>query len=153
LETVVSFLDAYANSSYSAGAENPDLFNGWFFSYGTYIGQVFAMLFPERIGRVVLDGVVVAEDWVSGGDFSWIHADEAFTTFFVYCHIAGPSQCSYYTGSTPQDIFARFERTVSRLDPGYATQQGWANSSLINDTCMFRKPFISLLRHTTIPSA
>jgi len=32
--------------------------NFYGFSYGTYIGQVYATLFPERVRRMVLDGVV-----------------------------------------------------------------------------------------------
>jgi pimeloyl-ACP methyl ester carboxylesterase len=35
-------------------------------SYGTVLGNTFASMFPERIGRIVLDGVADAEDFVSG---------------------------------------------------------------------------------------
>lgn len=38
----------------------------WGFSYGTVLGNVLASMFPERIGRIVLDGVVDAEDFVDG---------------------------------------------------------------------------------------
>lgn len=38
----------------------------WGFSYGTVLGNVLASMFPERIGRIVLDGVVDAEDFMAG---------------------------------------------------------------------------------------
>ncbi|KAG5913143.1 hypothetical protein E4U53_004987, partial [Claviceps sorghi] len=37
------------------------------FSYGTVLGNYFASLFPERIGRMVLDGVSDADDYSKGG--------------------------------------------------------------------------------------
>jgi pimeloyl-ACP methyl ester carboxylesterase len=36
------------------------------YSYGTILGNYFASLFPERVGRLVLDGVVDAIDYSSG---------------------------------------------------------------------------------------
>lgn len=36
------------------------------FSYGTFIGNTFASMFPERVGRMVLDGVLNAEDYIRG---------------------------------------------------------------------------------------
>lgn len=36
------------------------------FSYGTLLGNYFASLYPERIGRLVLDGVCDADDYARG---------------------------------------------------------------------------------------
>jgi pimeloyl-ACP methyl ester carboxylesterase len=35
------------------------------FSYGTFLGCTFASMFPERVGRLILDGVVDADGYVS----------------------------------------------------------------------------------------
>lgn len=32
--------------------------NAWVFSYGTFLAGTFASMYPERVGRVILDGVV-----------------------------------------------------------------------------------------------
>jgi pimeloyl-ACP methyl ester carboxylesterase len=36
------------------------------YSYGTVLGNYFASLFPGRVGRIVLDGIVNAKDYSSG---------------------------------------------------------------------------------------
>lgn len=36
------------------------------FSYGTVLGNTFASMFPGRVGRMILDGVEDAEDFVKG---------------------------------------------------------------------------------------
>jgi autophagy-related protein 17 len=35
-------------------------------SYGSFLANTFASMFPDRIGRIVVDGVVDADDYVSG---------------------------------------------------------------------------------------
>lgn len=37
----------------------------WGFSYGTLLGATFAAMFPDRVGRVILDGVVDAGKFIS----------------------------------------------------------------------------------------
>lgn len=36
------------------------------FSYGSYLGNTFASMFPGRVGRMVLDGIADAEDYTTG---------------------------------------------------------------------------------------
>jgi pimeloyl-ACP methyl ester carboxylesterase len=35
-------------------------------SYGTFLGQVFASMFPDRVDRMVLDSVLDAPDYAAG---------------------------------------------------------------------------------------
>jgi pimeloyl-ACP methyl ester carboxylesterase len=130
---MVSILDAYAGSDEAEGVEDASILNYWGFSYGTFIGQTFATLYPDRVGRVVLDGVVDGDDYSSGAVITnVIGADEALSTFFIYCHLAGPTQCPYYTGNTPHDIFLRFEETLLRLDTRAAFENNWPNATEIS---------------------
>jgi len=131
---MISILDAYAKSEDGKHCEGGDasLLNFWGMSYGTFLGQTFASMFPDRVGRVVLDGVLDPDETAKESGLSMVtQSDEAFSTFFLYCHLAGPSVCPFYTGTTPHDIYLRFEAIVSQLNVTQALQQNWANSTAI----------------------
>ncbi|QMW33351.1 hypothetical protein G4B84_008782, partial [Aspergillus flavus NRRL3357] len=84
-------------------------------SYGTVIGSTFASLFPDRVGRMILDGVLNAEQyynnyWTDNVD----QMDEAMETFSTFCHSAGPEKCSFW-GPTPANITARMDGIIRQL--------------------------------------
>ncbi|UNI16547.1 hypothetical protein JDV02_002973 [Purpureocillium takamizusanense] len=90
------------------------------FSYGTLLGNYFASLFPERIGRLVLDGVCDANDYASGPGWltSTLNADDIVTSFFSGCHTAGPSTCalSRPSDSSGESIRARLHDFIQKMD-------------------------------------
>ena len=66
----------------------------WGISYGTIIGQTLASMYPERVGRFVLDGVVNATDYYSGTWNAPFTSDEDINAnFTASCAEAGPSIC------------------------------------------------------------
>ncbi|CEJ94915.1 hypothetical protein VHEMI10422 [[Torrubiella] hemipterigena] len=84
-------------------------------SYGTVISSTFASMFPDRVGRMVLDGVVDADqyyhnDWSDGID----QMDAAVKKFASLCHSAGKDKCSFW-GPTPDDILKRLEKAILNL--------------------------------------
>lgn len=69
--------------------------NYWGASYGTVLGQVFASMFPERVGRVMLEGNLPAEDyarttWISGAR----DGDRSLYKVYEECVDAGPELCA-----------------------------------------------------------
>ncbi|KAI0408221.1 Alpha/Beta hydrolase protein [Xylaria palmicola] len=94
----------------------------WGFSYGTLLGATFASMFPDKVGRIVLDGVVHADHYVHPTwDRSIIDADAVWEKFFVYCAETG-TLCSFYrTGDGPDDIKKRFLEIMSSLEEQPAT--------------------------------
>jgi pimeloyl-ACP methyl ester carboxylesterase len=83
------------------------------YSYGTYLGQVYATLFPHRLRRMVLDSVVnprgvwyadnISQDYAFEGRlrafFSWIAAHNAV----------------YHLGSTEAEVQQAWNRARARL--------------------------------------
>jgi pimeloyl-ACP methyl ester carboxylesterase len=130
---IISIVDAYARTADGKKSEgNASLVNYWGFSYGTFLGQTFASLFPDRVGRYILDGVVDPDDWISGNGVTEITlTDDVFSTFFLYCNLAGLSYCPFYTGTTPHDISLRFEAIIDKLNATHALQPKWANATAI----------------------
>lgn len=128
---MVSILDAYAKSDDGRSSEgDASLLNYWGMSYGTFLGQTFASMFPDRVGRVILDGVLDPDETAKESGLEMVtQSDEAFSTFFLFCHLAGASACSFYTGTTPHDIYLRFEAIANQLNATQALQQNWANAT------------------------
>jgi pimeloyl-ACP methyl ester carboxylesterase len=94
----------------------------WGLSYGTYLGATFARMFPERVGRVMLDGVVDAELYESPvWRESLVDADKVLGTFFRYCVEAGRKCDLYREGDKPEDVQKRYDAVMERLQMGSVT--------------------------------
>ena len=78
----------------TAWQKNNEKIQYWGFSYGTILGQTFASMYPERIGRFVLDGVANITDYYTGAWKGAFHSDEDINAnFTAACVQAGPSTC------------------------------------------------------------
>ncbi len=82
------------------------------FSYGTFLGQVVANVFPDRVGALVLAGVVDPA-WTTGpaDSISWLRANadqgsaETLQEFLRRCGEAGPERCAFAASGDPQQAF------------------------------------------------
>ena len=85
--------------------EPPEEAKLWYYgiSYGTILGGTFASLYPGRIGRMIIDGVMDLEDHFNGGwEKSIVDNDEASRYFFKRCFEAGPSICQFHQNATKE---------------------------------------------------
>lgn len=86
-------------------------------SYGTLLGATFATLYPERVGKFVLDAVVDGDDYYYG---NWsqniLQADASVEAFFTYCAEAGPNCVFNRNGSTAADLKQRFDKILADLE-------------------------------------
>jgi pimeloyl-ACP methyl ester carboxylesterase len=102
---------AFTEAEAEIAGKSPSTAKLWCYgiSYGTVIGSTFASMFPTRIERMILDGVLNADQyynnyWTDNVD----QMDEAMETFSTFCHYAGPQNCSFW-GPTPENITARLD--------------------------------------------
>ncbi|KAK1218736.1 hypothetical protein PQX77_018561 [Marasmius sp. AFHP31] len=72
----------------------------WGLSYGSVLGYTFAALFPDKVERLIIDGVVDIEDYYRTNWFTGTK-DSAKTIrwFFESCKEAGPDACDFYEDS------------------------------------------------------
>jgi pimeloyl-ACP methyl ester carboxylesterase len=89
----------------------------WGFSYGTYLGSTFASMFPDRVGRLLLDGVVNAHDYNNAlGQGSLRDTEKTMNAFYTSCLAAGPEQCPLATNaSSADDVEERVQKITKSL--------------------------------------
>jgi pimeloyl-ACP methyl ester carboxylesterase len=75
--THMSTADTARDMDLVRGLVGDPVLNYYGISYGTYLGAVYAALFPDRVGRFVVDGVLDPENWATGDG---TNADLPFTT-------------------------------------------------------------------------
>ncbi|MFG3189904.1 alpha/beta hydrolase [Streptomyces omiyaensis] len=84
------------------------------YSYGTYLGAVYAQLFPRRTDRFVLDSAVDPARIWRGMIQSWAEgAEPAFTRWADW---TARHDAEYRLGDTPEEVGAAFWALVARAD-------------------------------------
>ncbi|HUQ57708.1 alpha/beta hydrolase [Lentzea sp.] len=83
------------------------------YSYGTYLGSVYATLFPKTSDRVVIDSNLPATGWdVEGGRLFGRGVEDTFPDFAKWA-AAHPE---YDLGTTPAQVRAKYFDLAGRLD-------------------------------------
>ncbi|THA25608.1 alpha/beta hydrolase [Streptomyces sp. RKND-216] len=96
------------------GAEQINFFG---YSYGTYLGSVYAELFPERVRRMVLDSIVdPTKVWYEANISQNYAFDERFTAFTAWI---AEHDATYGLGTDAEKVEARWYdmRTAMRDEP------------------------------------
>ncbi|KAK0445905.1 TAP-like protein-domain-containing protein [Armillaria borealis] len=105
-------------------------------SYGTVLGSTFAAMFPDKVERMVLDGVVDVDAYYSGG---WrntiVDADKVMQSFFDGCVATGPDGCAFYASTA--------EQISDNLDSLY-------DSLLIQPVPVVSPPFYGVVDYTAL---
>lgn len=99
----------------------------WGFSYGTALGQTFASMFPDRVERMVLDGVVDLDDYYQGGWLTNLQdTDKVIQSFYNYC--SSTNSCAL-TEATPNLVARRLKKIMTKVRhepvPVYGASSDW----------------------------
>lgn len=93
------------------------------YSYGSFLATTYANLFPDKTGRIILDGVIEPQEWVSGEaneSFLWpvsmrlqtgLSANRTLNEFFRLCDQQTSTTCAF-SGNSKQ----RFDAIANTLE-------------------------------------
>ncbi|KAI0917846.1 hypothetical protein AcV5_002682 [Taiwanofungus camphoratus] len=88
----------------------------WGFSYGSVLGQYFSAMYPDKVGRVVIDGVYDAYNYRGSlWNSNLADTDAVVQSFYAFCHRAGPVKCPLYE-STADKVQARVDTILRQLE-------------------------------------
>ncbi|KAJ6604115.1 hypothetical protein DFH09DRAFT_1441973 [Mycena vulgaris] len=72
----------------------------WGISYGSVLGATFASLFPDKVGRLIIDGVLDMDAYYSANlTPQMADTDKTLQTFFDGCAAAGPADSAFHAPS------------------------------------------------------
>lgn len=79
------------------------------YSYGTVIGAVYAQMFPERVGRMVLDSPVdLSVDALQELQADANGFEHALESFLAWC--ARDKKCTFHSSGTPEAAFRALQQ-------------------------------------------
>ncbi|KAF9029310.1 hypothetical protein BDZ89DRAFT_1159852 [Hymenopellis radicata] len=89
-------------------------------SYGTVLGNIGANMFPERVGRIIIDGVFWLKQYaLEQPHLQWARhvesADEALQAYAVACELAGPEGCILADDSLTDGDILRWIQDLTNL--------------------------------------
>lgn len=104
-------------SQQSLVTRDPPLLQYWGYSYGTHLGNTFASMFPHRIGRMLLDGVVDAPDYAATGWTSNLQDTHKGLTQLLADCFDGKEFCPLYSPSmtSSRDLGAKLTAFLLHL--------------------------------------
>lgn len=83
------------------------------FSWGSYLGQVYMTLFPNRVRRVVLDGVVDPRGvWYQANLDQDVAFQRTIKAFFAW---VARNNAVYQLGRTEGEVYAAYNREAAKL--------------------------------------
>jgi pimeloyl-ACP methyl ester carboxylesterase len=96
------------------------------FSYGTYLGELYAQMYPTHVQTMVLDGVVdPATSFATATVQQAAGFDDELNQFFAWCR--ADASCAFAQGGDPAAAYDSLQRDITD-EPVPATVQGEART-------------------------
>lgn len=108
-------------------------------------------MYPDKVGRVIIDGVYDAEEYAKG---TWAtnmdDTDTVVKSFYEYCYLAGPTKCPLYEPSI-KEVKARIDNIfVSLMDAPVPVPFAPSGPALITKDVMHYRFFRALYKPLTM---
>ncbi|RNL77330.1 alpha/beta fold hydrolase [Nocardioides marmorisolisilvae] len=109
-----SIRQAYYNQATSAKKPMLTKLNFYGFSYGTWLGQVYAARYPTKVGRFILDGVIDPRRyWYHSNLDQDVWFDKNLNSFFSWI---AQHDSTYHLGTSWLTIRSGYNRLLKQLD-------------------------------------
>lgn len=105
----------------------------WGFSYGTLLGTTVAAMFPDRMDKIVLDGVVNPHEYYAGlYEEELTTTDAVFAGFFQGC-IANPNKCALAKdATTAEELSQKVYGLINKLKYNPIVAESGSSAILIS---------------------
>ncbi|CEL59949.1 Putative hydrolase Mb2247c OS=Mycobacterium bovis (strain ATCC BAA-935 / AF2122/97) GN=Mb2247c PE=3 SV=1 [Rhizoctonia solani AG-1 IB] len=135
------------------GSDKP--LNFWGVSYGTVVGSYFINMFPDRVGQVVLDGVVDPVYWANRPahllwDVSVASSEDTFDGFCNACALAGPSECAIAKQNSTAASIRQW--TQELLDKAYHHKRQFGSAAQVTSARIRNRLFGAMYSPSSWPS-
>ena len=103
-----------------------DKLNMWVVSYGTRLGSMYATLFPDHVGAIVLDSPMApVPDFKRFLMDQSVSFDDELTRFFAWCAAESDTVCPFRTSDgMASSVAAAYETLLSTCDTAPITASG-----------------------------
>jgi pimeloyl-ACP methyl ester carboxylesterase len=96
-------------------AHGRDKIQYWGFSYGSILGATYAAMFPNNVGRLIIDGVMDTKNYYDTlWDKNLADTDTGLRMYFEACADAGPELCGIWEPTTAE-VSARYDSILQNL--------------------------------------
>ncbi|KAF2798604.1 alpha/beta-hydrolase [Melanomma pulvis-pyrius CBS 109.77] len=116
---VVQDMMHYTELVATTNGQDPAEAKIWYYgiSYGTVIGHTLATMYPDRIGRIIVDGNVYSYEHYQGLQTNTVDdCDHAFKFFFDFCYEAGELCPFNGNASSVAEIETRYRALLKSLE-------------------------------------
>ncbi|KAL0575352.1 hypothetical protein V5O48_006631 [Marasmius crinis-equi] len=125
----------------------------WGMSYGTALGSIFATMFPDRVGRLVIDGNVDVEGYLANDmTVNMVDIDKAMQRFYDGCFAAGLEACPFHTGSSSAEIASRLGTLYESVRANPVKVQVETGNITVTYDVLRQSVFTSLSQPALMPS-
>ncbi|OQR88188.1 hypothetical protein ACHHYP_07290 [Achlya hypogyna] len=113
-----------------------DLMHYYGISYGTFLGATYVNMFPDKVGRMIIDSVLDPEVYTGPTtdllERSVKDNDEAFIAFTDQCESAGPSLCPLAdANATRPYLMSRIQAFLAKVERDPLVVPGGSDIALV----------------------